>query len=98
MGLNIAFQMDPLETINIDTDSSFMMALEELKRGHNLYHYLPRQLVLEGKKLRAVARPSPGVRERGKHFPAGTPEVMDFAKLDLVMMRQDPPFDMSYIT
>ena len=57
MGLNIAFQMDPLETINIDTDSSFMMALEALKRGHRLFHYLPRQLVLDGNKLSATVRP-----------------------------------------
>jgi glutathione synthase len=98
MGLNIAFQMDPLETINIDTDSSFMMALEALKRGHNLYHYLPRQLVLEGNRLRATARPFTVVRERGRHFTAGAPERLDLAKLDLVMMRQDPPFDMAYIT
>jgi glutathione synthase len=98
MGLNIAFQMDPLETINIDTDSSFMMALEALKRGHNLYHYLPRQLVLEGSRLSATVRPFSVKRERGNHFNAGAPERLDLAKLDLVMMRQDPPFDMAYIT
>ena len=57
MTLNVAFQMDPLETINIDTDSSFMMALEALRRGHNLFHYLPRQLALEGNRLSAVVRP-----------------------------------------
>jgi glutathione synthase len=90
--------MDPLETINIDTDSSFMMALEALKRGHNLYHYLPRQLVLEGNKLSTMARPFSVRRERGNHFTAGAPERLDLAKLDLVMMRQDPPFDMAYIT
>jgi glutathione synthase len=98
MGLNIAFQMDPLETINIDTDSSFMMALEALKRGHTLYHYLPRQLVLEGNRLSATVRPFSVRRERGNHFTAGAPGPIDLAKLDLVMMRQDPPFDMSYIT
>jgi glutathione synthase len=98
MGLNIAFQMDPLETINIDTDSSFMMALEALRRGHTLYHYLPRQLVLEGNRLSATVRPFSVRRERGNHFTAGAPGPIDLAKLDLVMMRQDPPFDMSYIT
>ena len=98
MALNIAFQMDPLETINIDTDSSFMMALEGLKRGHNLFHYLPRQLVLEGNQLSATARPFSVRRERGNHFTAGAGERIDLSRLDLVMMRQDPPFDMSYIT
>jgi glutathione synthase len=98
MGLNIAFQMDPLETINIDTDSSFVMALEALKRGHNLYHFLPRQLVLQGNRLSATVRPFTVKRERGNHFSAGAPERLDLAKLDLVMMRQDPPFDMAYIT
>jgi glutathione synthase len=98
MTLNVAFQMDPLETINIDTDSSFMMALEALRRGHKLFHYLPRQLVLEGNKLSAAVRPFTVVRERGAHFTAGAPERIDLATLDLVMMRQDPPFDMAYIT
>jgi glutathione synthase len=98
MGLNIAFQMDPLETINIDTDSSFMMSLEALKRGHSLFHYLPRQLVLEGNQLSATVRPYSVRRERGNHFTAGAPERIDLSRLDLVMMRQDPPFDMSYIT
>ena len=98
MALNIAFQMDPLETINIDTDSSFMMALEGLKRGHNLFHYLPRQLVLEGNQLSATARPFSVRRERGNHFTAGAGERIDLSRLDLVMMRQDPPFDMSYIS
>jgi glutathione synthase len=98
MTLNVAFQMDPLETINIDTDSSFMMALEALRRGHTLYHYLPRQLVLEGNRLSATVRPFTVKRERGAHFTAGAPERIDLATLDLVMMRQDPPFDMAYIT
>ncbi len=98
MTLNVAFQMDPLETINIDTDSSFMMALEALRRGHRLFHYLPRQLVLEGNQLSATVRPFTVRRERGAHFSAGAPERIDLSKLDLVMMRQDPPFDMAYIT
>ena len=98
MTLNVAFQMEPLETINIDTDSSFMMALEALKRGHRLFHYLPRQLALEGNQLSAVARPFTVRRERGNHFTAGAPERIELSRLDLVMMRQDPPFDMSYIT
>ena len=98
MTLTVAFQMDPLESINIDTDSSFMMALEALSRGHTLLHYAPRQLALEGNRLSAVMRPFTVRRERGNHFTAGAPERVDLSTLDLVMMRQDPPFDMSYIT
>jgi len=98
MTLTVAFQMDPLESINIDTDSSFMMALEALSRGHTLLHYAPRQLALEGNRLSAVMRPFTVRRERGNHFTAGAPERVDLSTLDLVMMRQDPPFDMAYIT
>ncbi len=98
MTLNVAFQMDPLETINIDTDSSFMMSLEALRRGHRLFHYQPKQLVLEGNQLSATVRPFTVARERGNHFTAGAAERIDLSKLDLVMMRQDPPFDMAYIT
>ena len=98
MVLTVAFQMDPLESINIDTDSSFMMALEAQRRGHTLLHYLPRQLSLEGNRLRATARPFSVRRERGNHFTAGTPERIDLQTVDLVLMRQDPPFDMAYIT
>ena len=98
MTLNVAIQMDPLETINIDTDSSFMMALEAGRRGHTLYHYLPRQLFLEGNRLFATVRPFSVRRRPGDHFTAGAPERVEVASFDLVLMRQDPPFDMSYIT
>jgi len=98
MALQVAFQMDPLESINIDTDSSFMMALEAERRGHELFHYLPRQLSLEGDRLFATARPFSLRRERGNHFTAGAPARVRLADFDLVLMRQDPPFDMAYIT
>jgi glutathione synthase len=90
--------MDPLESINIDTDSSFMMAMEAERRGHTLLHYQPRDLSLEGTRLTATARPFSLRRERGSHFTAGAPARVDLSTLDLVMMRQDPPFDMAYIT
>jgi glutathione synthase len=98
MTLTVAFQMDPLESINIDTDSSFMMALEAGRRGHTLLHYAPRNLSLEGNALRAVVRPFGVRRERGNHFTAGAAERIELSSVDLVMMRQDPPFDMAYIT
>ncbi len=98
MSLKVAFQMDPLESINIDTDSSFMMALEAERRGHALFHYLPRQLSLDGNRLSATVRPFSVRRERGNHFTAGAAERVDLTEFDLVLMRQDPPFDMAYIT
>src|ERR1700733_1555568 len=82
MTLNVAFQMDPLETINIDTDSSFMMALEALRRGHRLFHYQPKQLVLEGNQLSATVRPFTVVRERGNHFTAGADRPVEAGPSD----------------
>ena len=98
MALNVAFQMDPLESINIDTDSSFMMALEATRRGHTLFHCSPRNMSLIGNRLSAVMRQFTFRREKGNYFTAGAPERMDFSNIDLVLMRQDPPFDMAYIT
>jgi glutathione synthase len=98
MSLTVAFQMDPLESINIDTDSSFMMAMEAIRRGHTLLHYAPKQLALLGNTLSATVRPFTVKRERGNHFAAGAASKIDLSSVDLVMMRQDPPFDMAYIT
>src|SRR5579883_254344 len=98
MPLKVAFQMDPLASINIDTDSSFMMALEAERRGHQLFHYLPRHLSLDGNRLSATIKPFSVRRERGNHFTAGAAERVDLSEFDLVLMRQDPPFDMAYIT
>lgn len=99
MSLRIAFQMDPIETVNIDKDSSFVLALEAQKRGYSLYHYGPKALSLEGNRLSARARPLNVRREHGRHFTLGEPENLDLAKdVDIILMRQDPPFDMAYIT
>lgn len=98
MTLQVAIQMDPIESINIDTDSSFMMALEAQARGHALFHYHPRDLALRGNKLYARVRPMRVQRERGNHHMMGAAEVIDLSTLDMVLMRQDPPFDMAYIT
>ncbi|MBJ7418012.1 MAG: glutathione synthase [Niveispirillum sp.] len=98
MTLKVAIQMDPIESINIDTDSSFMMALEAQRRGHALWHYHPRDLALRGNKLFAKVRPMQVRRERGNHHSMGAAEVIDLSTMDLVLMRQDPPFDMAYIT
>ena len=98
MSLAVAIQMDPIETINIDKDSSFMMALEAQRRGHALYHYLPRALSFRHGRLYARAQPLRVKRAHGAHFEMGAPEWMDLATMDVILMRQDPPFDMGYVT
>jgi glutathione synthase len=98
MSLAVAIQMDPIESVNIDADSSFALGLEALRRGHSLFHYLPRDLFLREGRVFATARALQLKRERGHHYRLGEPEVLDLAALDVILMRQDPPFDMAYIT
>ncbi|MGB0747621.1 MAG: glutathione synthase [Magnetospiraceae bacterium] len=98
MTLSVALQMDPVETIDINGDSSFVLGLEALKRGYRLYHYLPRDLAFHRNRVMAYVRPLTLRREHGNHHSLGDPSWMDLAELDVVLMRQDPPFDMSYIT
>ncbi|MCB2107288.1 MAG: glutathione synthase [Rhodobacteraceae bacterium] len=98
MALNVAIQMDPIESVNIDADSTFVLALEAQKRGHALYHYLPKHLSFRDGKVVAKARTLQVRREQGNHFTLGGFETIDLAALDVVLMRQDPPFDMAYIT
>jgi glutathione synthase len=98
MSLAVAIQMDPIESINIDADSTFVLALEAQRRGHGLFHYLPRHLAFRDGRLLARARPLQVRRERGNHATLGKPEMLDLATVDVILMRQDPPFDKSYIT
>jgi glutathione synthase len=98
MSLAVGIQMDPIESINIDADSTFVLALEAQARGHALYHFLPRHLSLRHGRLYALARRLEVRRKQGDHFTLGAPETLDLATLDIVLMRQDPPFDMAYIT
>ena len=98
MSIDVAIQMDPLEGIDIDADSSFALALEAQRRGHRMFHYLPRDLALAGARVVALARPLSVRRETGNHFTLGPVERLDLAAMDVVLMRQDPPFDMAYIT
>jgi glutathione synthase len=98
MSLAVAIQMDPIEGINIDADSTFALALEAQARGHALFHYLPQQLAFVHARLYASARRLEVRRQPGNHFTLGPPENMDLATMDVVLMRQDPPFDMAYIT
>jgi glutathione synthase len=98
MGLAVAIQMDPIDTINIDADSTFALALEAQKRGHALYHYLPRALTLRDGRLYARGRALEVFRRQGNHHHFGDLEELDLAGVDVILMRQDPPFDMAYIT
>jgi glutathione synthase len=98
MSLKVAIQMDPIEPVDIDADSSFALALEAQARGHILTHYLVKDLSLRGKKVVAKARSLEVRREYGNHFTLGDYENLDLSELDVILMRQDPPFDMAYIT
>jgi len=98
MGLAVAIQMDPIDTINIDADSTFALALEGQRRGHALFHYLPQALTLRDGRLYARGRTLSVRREHGNHHSFGSFEELDLAGFDVVLMRQDPPFDMAYIT
>jgi glutathione synthase len=98
MSLAVAIQMDPMESVNIDADSSFVMALEAQRRGHALFHYQPKDLSLRHNRLFARLRPLSVRREHGNHHTFGEPQVTDLSEMDVILMRQDPPFDMSYIT
>ncbi len=98
MSLAVAIQMDPVEGIDIDADSTFALALEAQRRGHSLHHYLPQALSLSEGRLTARARPMDVARGRGQAARLGDAALLDLAQFDVVLMRQDPPFDMSYIT
>ena len=94
----VAIQMDPIEGIDVNADSSFVLALEAQNRGYDLFHYQPQDLSFMGGLVTARARALGVKREVGDHFALGEREVIDLGEVDVVLMRQDPPFDMSYIT
>jgi glutathione synthase len=98
MTLKVAIQMDPIERIDIAGDSTFAMALEGQARGHTLYHYGPRDLTFRDGAVTARMRPLSVRDVKGDHFTSGDAAVHDLSEMDVVLMRQDPPFDMAYIT
>ena len=98
MPLTVAIQMDPIERIDISSDSTFAMAVEAQKRGARLLYYGPRELTLRGMKTVARVRPLEVREKKGDHFTLGQSSVYDLSDADVVLMRQDPPFDMAYIT
>ena len=99
MPLRVAVQMDPLETINIAGDSTFAIMLKAQELGHQLFHYAPEDLSYADGRLWTMARPATVQRIAGDHYRFGDPELLDLGRdVDIVLMRQDPPFDLGYIT
>ena len=97
--LNVAVQMDPLETIGIAGDSTFALMLSAQARGYRLFHYLASDLTYEDSRVRALARAVTVRQVEGDHFTAEAPRSIDLGRdTDVVLMRQDPPFDIGYIT
>ncbi len=98
MSIAVAIQMDAMDSIDIAGDSTFALALEGQARGHALFHYLTADLSLQQNRILARAHPLEVRPEPGNHFTLGGAELIDLASMDVVLMRQDPPFDMSYLT
>jgi glutathione synthase len=99
MSLAVAVQMDPIHAINIDADSTFVLMVEAQRRGHGLWYYTPKTLSLHGGRVIAKAQRVVDIRRRkGDHVELGPLEPLDLSMMDVVLLRQDPPFDMAYIT
>ena len=99
MPLRVAFQMDPLEKINISGDSTFALMLKAQERGHKVYHYLAEALTYADGRLYAGAHEVSVQHVTGDHFRQGEFAILDLGSdVDVVLMRQDPPFDLGYIT
>ncbi|MFN3725353.1 MAG: glutathione synthase [Allosphingosinicella sp.] len=99
MSLTVAVQMDPLESINIAGDSTFALMLSAQKRGHRLFHYRADALTYQDGRVYAGAHPVEVRPEPGNHFTLGDFTILDLGRdSDVVLMRQDPPFDLGYIT
>jgi len=98
MALKVAVQMDPIEHIDIRGDSTFALMLEAQRRGHSLFVYHPDTLALRDGNLSATGCEMQVRDEISRHFEASQARIEDLGNCDVVLMRQDPPFDMNYIT
>lgn len=98
MSLDIAIQMDHVSTLSIAGDTTFALALEAQARGNRLHHYTPDRLTMRSGTVEAVAEPLIVRDVEGDHFVLGEAQKIDLAQMDVVLLRQDPPFDMNYIT
>ncbi|SDR25865.1 glutathione synthase [Pseudovibrio sp. Tun.PSC04-5.I4] len=95
--IKVAVQMDHISSINIAGDSAFALMLEAQDRGYELFHYTPERLALWGEKVMCRVEPVTVRDEVGNHFSFGEPQRVDMSDMDVVLMRQDPPFDLAYI-
>lgn len=98
MSLKVAVQMDPVEAVDPDVDTTILMALSAQERGYELWWYAPASLALEGRRLTAALRTLRVRPVRGDHVTQGPEVRRDLSEMDVVLMRQDPPFDLAYIT
>src|SRR5271165_2996154 len=98
MPLTVAVQMDPIARIRIAGDSTFALLLEAQARGHRLLHYTPDRLRLSRSRVEAMAEPLTVKDVEGDHARLGEPRLVDLASVDVVLLRQDPPFDLAYVT
>src|SRR5205085_1334400 len=99
MPLRVAVQMDPLERINIAGDSTFAIMLKAQELGHELYWYAPEDLSWAEDRLWTMGYPVTVQRVAGDHYRFGEPQILDLGRdVDVVLMRQDPPFDLGYIS
>ncbi len=98
MALKVAVQADPMESFHIEGDSTFALMLEAQKRGHSLFHYHVKTLAWKDGTVSAAGQPVMVRDVKGAHFTAGETRRIDLAAQDVIHMRQDPPFDMGYIT
>ena len=96
--MKIAFQMDPISEVDIRADSSFRLAIEAQSRGHRLFHYTPNDIFYAEGQIKARVQEMTLKAEVGDHVTFGAPEVMDLRQMAVIWLRQDPPFDMAYIT
>ena len=98
MSLKIAVQMDPIERINIRGDSTFALLLEAQSRKHTIAYYTPDRLALAGNRLTAAVQPLTVRDKEGDHFTLGESKKTDLGAFDVILLRQDPPFDLAYVT
>jgi glutathione synthase len=98
MTLSVAVQMDHISKLSIAGDSTFALMLEAERRGHALYHYTPDRLAMRDGRVEARVEPVKVRDLAGDHYSLGAAELSDLSGFDVVLLRQDPPFDMSYIT
>ena len=98
MSLKVAFQMDPIQSVNINGDSTFRLAEEAQARGHSMFFYTPDKLSWQEGRVTARGRPFTVKRVQGDHVTFGDETEIDLASQDVIWLRQDPPFDMAYIT